>query len=126
MSIDVFFRLRGVHRDLHSFPTRRSSELDRHGVVQAIARAECHALSRRVMLARSEEHTSELQSHSDLVCRPLLEKKKVKNTCFKGAGEIFTSSLASANPAACPIWKGGAYSIVSSWLATAWTISRRP
>src|SRR5436190_8642240 len=24
---------------------------------------------------RSEEHTSELQSHSDLVCRPLLEKK---------------------------------------------------
>src|SRR5438034_5506963 len=27
--------------------------------------------------ARSEEHTSELQSHSDLVCRLLLEKKKV-------------------------------------------------
>src|SRR5437588_6346388 len=29
---------------------------------------------------RSEEHTSELQSHSDLVCRLLLEKKK--NTVF--------------------------------------------
>src|SRR5438132_8538510 len=28
---------------------------------------------------RSEEHTSELQSHSDLVCRLLLEKKKKKN-----------------------------------------------
>src|SRR5436190_24355009 len=28
--------------------------------------------------ARSEEHTSELQSHSDLVCRLLLEKKKNK------------------------------------------------
>src|SRR5438034_3780095 len=28
---------------------------------------------------RSEEHTSELQSHSDLVCRLLLEKKKEKN-----------------------------------------------
>src|SRR5947207_15996221 len=28
---------------------------------------------------RSEEHTSELQSHSDLVCRLLLEKKKNKN-----------------------------------------------
>src|SRR5437588_4988544 len=28
--------------------------------------------------ARSEEHTSELQSHSDLVCRLLLEKKKKK------------------------------------------------
>src|SRR5438034_8096733 len=29
---------------------------------------------------RSEEHTSELQSHSDLVCRLLLEKKKKKKT----------------------------------------------
>src|SRR5438034_7394489 len=29
-------------------------------------------------LMRSEEHTSELQSHSDLVCRLLLEKKKNK------------------------------------------------
>src|SRR5436190_13923959 len=29
---------------------------------------------------RSEEHTSELQSHSDLVCRLLLEKKKKKQT----------------------------------------------
>src|SRR5438034_3769034 len=28
---------------------------------------------------RSEEHTSELQSHSDLVCRLLLEKKKIEN-----------------------------------------------
>src|SRR5438132_10081173 len=28
---------------------------------------------------RSEEHTSELQSHSDLVCRLLLEKKKTNN-----------------------------------------------
>src|SRR5437588_4904175 len=31
-----------------------------------------------VVLERSEEHTSELQSHSDLVCRLLLEKKKKK------------------------------------------------
>src|SRR5260221_3819427 len=29
--------------------------------------------------SRSEEHTSELQSHSDLVCRLLLEKKKMTN-----------------------------------------------
>src|SRR5437588_1260033 len=38
-------------------------------------------LSRRELYklrARSEEHTSELQSHSDLVCRLLLEKKKKK------------------------------------------------
>src|SRR5476649_3039815 len=32
--------------------------------------------ARRRPPARSEEHTSELQSHSDLVCRLLLEKKK--------------------------------------------------
>src|SRR5260221_7478926 len=32
-------------------------------------------------MTRSEEHTSELQSHSDLVCRLLLEKKK-KNTKY--------------------------------------------
>src|SRR5206468_13098357 len=33
---------------------------------------------RRRQAARSEEHTSELQSRSDLVCRLLLEKKKTK------------------------------------------------
>src|SRR5438132_7507752 len=32
---------------------------------------------------RSEEHTSELQSHSDLVCRLLLEKKKQTKTKSK-------------------------------------------
>src|SRR5436190_16964290 len=32
---------------------------------------------RRLDVRRSEEHTSELQSHSDLVCRLLLEKKKI-------------------------------------------------
>src|SRR5438034_2234065 len=42
--------------------------------------AQIRALERKVDLAktRSEEHTSELQSHSDLVCRLLLEKKKIK------------------------------------------------
>src|SRR2546427_7859795 len=34
---------------------------------------------RRLRPARSEEHTSELQSQSNLVCRLLLEKKKKKN-----------------------------------------------
>src|SRR5437667_7978489 len=33
----------------------------------------------RAARARSEEHTSELQSHHDLVCRLLLEKKKKNN-----------------------------------------------
>src|SRR5947207_9342216 len=35
-----------------------------------------------VLTSRSEEHTSELQSHSDLVCRLLLEKKKRKTTQY--------------------------------------------
>src|SRR2546427_9344269 len=42
----------------------------------------CTAQTRLVFRsrARSEEHTSELQSQSNLVCRLLLEKKKKKNT----------------------------------------------
>src|SRR2546427_8196670 len=42
-----------------------------------------HALPRHHVAAargRSEEHTSELQSQSNLVCRLLLEKKKKKKT----------------------------------------------
>src|SRR2546430_9955738 len=35
------------------------------------------ALEVREVLKRSEEHTSELQSQSNLVCRLLLEKKKI-------------------------------------------------
>ena len=35
-----------------------------------------NSYSEEVFFVRSEEHTSELQSHSDLVCRLLLEKKK--------------------------------------------------
>src|SRR5260221_13888042 len=41
--------------------------------------APCFAICRTQItrsMERSEEHTSELQSHSDLVCRLLLEKKK--------------------------------------------------
>src|SRR5437588_8213410 len=33
----------------------------------------------QIGIGRSEEHTSELQSHSDLVCRLLLEKKKKRH-----------------------------------------------
>src|SRR3989442_4293477 len=33
------------------------------------------------MTSRSEEHTSELQSRPHLVCRLLLEKKKITSTC---------------------------------------------
>src|SRR2546430_6004984 len=36
---------------------------------------------RGVRVDRSEEHTSELQSQSNLVCRLLLEKKKIMHGC---------------------------------------------
>src|SRR5690349_24261123 len=98
------------HRDLHSFPTRRSSDLVRiragrteaaaavalYGLYEVIrgfggddleaARrhtADIVALERSLGIfceqgvqaaSRSEEHTSELQSRRDLVCRLLLEK----------------------------------------------------
>src|SRR5437588_529943 len=38
-----------------------------------------------VPASRSEEHTSELQSHSDLVCRLLLEKKNDRRRCASGS-----------------------------------------
>src|SRR2546421_9442538 len=50
---------------------------DRH---LAVLRAGRHAARRGVNRRRSEEHTSELQSRSDLVCRLLLEKKKTTST----------------------------------------------
>src|SRR5437667_5325957 len=40
---------------------------------------------------RSEEHTSELQSHHDLVCRLLLEKKKKKNTSTERSSKTVSS-----------------------------------
>src|SRR3712207_8940671 len=38
---------------------------------------------RKIILGRSEEHTSELQSRQYLVCRLLLEKKKPQQTCIR-------------------------------------------
>src|SRR5207249_10011371 len=78
-----FFYCYRTHRDLHSFPTRRSSDLparrsmswSRRGN-RASARIEGPGRTTRSWRARSEEHTSELQSRFDLVCRLLLEKKK--------------------------------------------------
>src|SRR5690606_39594153 len=95
---------------LHSFPTRRSSDLapdvrdprglpaqpvrqpvepvgpradDRPGDL-APDRREDHPLRGR----RSEEHTSELQSRENLVCRLLLEKKKNSKTRALENGRI--------------------------------------
>src|SRR5262249_61754402 len=95
----------GAHQDLHSFPTRRSSDL---AATTAVASSSCFPTiarvgsgiaatvpvptaasgpktslaaspaicwRRRCSASRSEEHTSELQSLTNLVCRLLLEKK---------------------------------------------------
>src|SRR5205809_5208673 len=74
------------HRDLHSFPTRRSSDLALALKLGSFVRmlpgtAACVVGSYSCVPGsnaekRSEEHTSELQSRLHLVCRLLLEKKK--------------------------------------------------
>src|SRR5436190_17300451 len=46
----------------------------------AVQRCTTASPRRRSRRSRSEEHTSELQSHSDLVCRLLLEKKKTEES----------------------------------------------
>src|SRR5438093_13400814 len=100
--VPFFFSYYGDHRDLHSFPTRRSSDLrvgaraaggrgagsqprfvDRgqrrpeRGAqrAQRLCQGQCGS---GATFRRSEEHTSELQSLTNLVCRLLLEKKKKK------------------------------------------------
>src|SRR5439155_6079968 len=103
-----FFYCSADHRHLHSFPTRRSSDLvaeqTRSGDGGESSQVEGHftaaqqaqkigdyATAEREYLsvltmkpnfaeARSEEHTSELQSRGHLVCRLLLEKKKKHST----------------------------------------------
>src|SRR2546426_8588665 len=62
----------------------RSQRLVEHAAERLAAR-ECHAVHEALRLAghvveRSEEHTSELQSPCNLVCRLLLEKKNSINT----------------------------------------------
>src|SRR2546430_12568841 len=49
----------------------------------------------RLYEQRSEEHTSELQSQSNLVCRLLLEKKKVSAHCIYSALRDGSSSVRS-------------------------------
>src|SRR5699024_12404008 len=83
--IFIFFYCCLPHLDLHSFPTRRSSDLYNSiflklNILYIIARTPMRIIFSFLIyftpLSRSEEHTSELQSRFDLVCRLLLEKKK--------------------------------------------------
>src|SRR5438132_5016380 len=72
--------LAGAYREEAAF----RQELAFAGVVIPLGLWLGHTGSERALLIgpepRSEEHTSELQSHSDLVCRLLLEKKKKHKT----------------------------------------------
>src|SRR5262249_59569346 len=100
-----FFQCSGVPRDLPSFPTRRSSDL--HFVTPLAVGAltgesaftdlfdpqsefdvghirlarDADLIIEFALRIRSEEHTSELQSLTNLVCRLLLEKKKKVIDC---------------------------------------------
>src|SRR5207302_9912560 len=105
-----FLRCPRDHPALHSFPTRRSSDLADIGLTFLRAQVDAGvdavqlfyswagALSlreyREFVLphsARSEEHTSELQSRENLVCRLLLEKKKNNNNTANPPHQIATS-----------------------------------
>src|SRR5207253_9123624 len=107
LSYFFFLLCSPAHPDLHSFPTRRSSDLP--AGVQSLSEVMTYRAAADAVLiahfafvlfvvfggllvlrwpklawihlpavawARSEEHTSELQSRGHLVCRLLLEKKK--------------------------------------------------
>src|SRR5438309_5482801 len=101
----MFHQSSDIRRNLHSFPTRRSSDLVLIVVLDDEDQLAGHGLTGSVKVkvdprpgslptqirppcsstnfmgagsgsgARSEEHTSELQSQFHLVCRLLLEKK---------------------------------------------------
>src|SRR5438034_5678061 len=60
----------GVKTTRASAGARRARQIVREVTVRALAAPDLHEV---VAGARSEEHTSELQSHSDIVCRLLLE-----------------------------------------------------
>src|SRR5690606_40816763 len=97
-------------RTLPSFPTRRSSDLDHREILrisgqrpvpedpvpEVLVKADepgqrgAHVAPqlghlvplRPLELRRSEEHTSELQSRENLVCRLLLEKKNTRTSMY--------------------------------------------
>src|SRR5437899_9926421 len=94
------FSCAGDHRDLHSFPTRRSSDLNPTEIVveheERSAGESKYSLYSLIRLNfRSEEHTSELQSLRHLVCRLLLEKKKSSFSADVSASSFTTSGDAA-------------------------------
>src|SRR5207237_3827285 len=81
----LFLELSGGHGLLQHGPRRELPVTDVReqlvGLLRAVFRGELRellAFEQRLRIQRSEEHTSELQSHLNLVCRLLLEKKKLQ------------------------------------------------
>src|SRR5207302_9478103 len=70
-----------LHDALPILPVRGLDDLHRAVVLALAGRHEDRNLQLGVRVGRSEEHTSELQSRENLVCRLLLEKKKKKKQC---------------------------------------------
>src|SRR5260370_1601939 len=79
-----------------SLPTRSNASLmfARGAALEAVL----SPLTRSTSSARSEEHTSELQSHLNLVCRLLLEKKKLKTKMSLLSGFILQFHFTSHAP----------------------------
>src|SRR5688572_31641590 len=103
-----FLSCYGHHLDLHSFPTRRSSDLSfvemykflNDGEEPQYREVQCGdpiMLRGRAITfpdsQRSEEHTSELQSQSNLVCRLLPEKKKKPSISFRSRAHPYYRQL---------------------------------
>src|SRR5690625_6918501 len=100
LAADSYFPHYSSLQSLHSFPTRRSSDLrSHHRRRRSPGRA--GTASRRPRSGpwpaadrwpRSEEHTSELQSRGHLVCRLLLEKKKVSEVAMLDCRSVAQTS----------------------------------
>src|SRR5256885_11976028 len=82
---------------LFPYTTLFRSEGGRAGdrAVDMALRGEVNDGARLVLRERSEEHTSELQSPCNLVCRLLLEKKKKKNKVHEAISR--TNQLTTAS-----------------------------
>src|SRR5258705_2004589 len=101
--IFFFFKGHGDPEDLPSSPTRRSPDPpmltgtakpqtihDFHNFPEPLYRLRYPAPGAP---ERSEEHTSELQSLRHLVCRLLLEKKKIQDTSVRNCSSTDASSV---------------------------------
>src|SRR5436190_20988043 len=78
-ALPIFYRAGSEIQGVDSEGKPLNNGLDYMQNAGDLKRLEVRLFGLDALNPRSEEHTSELQSHSDLVCRLLLEKKKKKN-----------------------------------------------